>query len=506
MASTAKIIASALPDAFQVVKSVAHTTVDGKKQQKTQLGVAFVPSEADLAVFGAAAHAAAANGKGRLQGKAELNAAKGFPLACALAQRDGQMVPSKGADTEPRPDHNYVMREAAAGRMVHERDAWNIAEAVVKEERSSGLKEETRRLSRLLNLVVKAKTGKRRARKRFEAASKGLTAFSKLKSTQRSERIVTCKMIGKQLKALGGGDLADSKERDALIAELIIRSIFPSKGDTIDFVGKDILRFLLKDERMKKLLAQVSENMSYINPLFAQLRIVASGTSEKSCLALAPFLKDGMPSAPTRRKYMNRAVNEVINTIVAVGESIASADTDDGAREAAAGVAEAAQVEEAMEEDLPDELWYYGADNTTTSPEERDELETALGATGAGGKESVSHGIRHVDDAPALMLPLLLKDSCVRSNHVSERVLFRLSCDGLVTQFLGYIKGDQHLTAATIQPMGNGARGAEMVRATVRTHALSADGGADATLKHAAHDHPRVFGRCCRSTTSSRAR
>ena len=112
---------------------------------------------------------------------------------------------------------------------------------------------------------------------------------------------------------------------------------------------------------------------------------------------------------------------------------------------------------------MTDEAWDGANNETITAPDtEMDELATALG--GKDESKGTQYCIKYINDAPAFMLPLLMKDSCVRDDGgPSGRVVARLTCDAAVMRHGGIIRGDQHFTTAEVQILGNGSPGAEMV-------------------------------------------
>jgi hypothetical protein len=128
--------------------------------------------------------------------------------------------------------------------------------------------------------------------------------------------------ISSMIKGLAGGDTNKSEERDLLMVDLVERSIFPQKGDSFDLVGKSWLRRLFERPKLAEMMRKIISDIDYIQPLHAQLRVVSGGASERACSALGPFLRDGFPSAPKRRRVQNCAVNEVTDSILRCGPTI----------------------------------------------------------------------------------------------------------------------------------------------------------------------------------------
>ena len=260
------------------------------------------------------------------------------------------------------------------------------------------------------------------------------------------------------------------------MALMAVKSMYGQAGErNVGLVGKRYLGSLLRHDRVLKDTRKFLANIDKPSPLYASLRIIAGNASEHTLLALAPFMPH-MPCAPTRRKAMNKLINLMTSTVVSVDSQIRVARMDEGD---AAAMAEEAQCPAEEEEELTDaELAGVGgwdgareAGDGSGALHELDEMATATCDAPVDGG---SYGLGSIDDGPALMLPLLMMDSCVRRGHVSAHVTARLTCDAAVVKHVGIIKGDQHVTTCITQMMGNGAPGTVLAQQQFRGNMRSA--------------------------------
>lgn len=152
---------------------------------------------------------------------------------------------------------------------------------------------------------------------------------------------------------------------DFVVANAVRMSSTPNQKESLNFVSTGFYSQLISFPKPLNIIRKLLKKLDYVQPLFAQLRMVSGGASERAAAALQPFMPN-LPCHRRRAKAQNECMNWVCSSILSCGPSIAGAGCNDDAN----ADAQAAHAEDHAEdgvvaaeaEELADNAMWDGAE------------------------------------------------------------------------------------------------------------------------------------------------
>jgi hypothetical protein len=149
--------------------------------------------------------------------------------------------------------------------------------------------------------------------KRHPKIIRKVKPYSSIKCTQKTERLNDLRLVAAQMGSYAGqcdGE-PNGKHRDAMMVDLTRMSLWPRPNETFDLMGKGFIPGLFIIPQFVKEVRKTIKNLDWLHPLFGALRVAAGNVTQRACRALNPFT-DRLACDKTRRKYQNKAVNEIL--------------------------------------------------------------------------------------------------------------------------------------------------------------------------------------------------